>query len=430
MYDLIPSLYPQGVPTLSDPAAGTWEFPSGCLEDDEDPQEAAAREWQEETGILLPVGGQWLGGWTSANGIYEGFVYVIESEAQIDLRADRVVIDPDGDSSEAIAWWDPQALDGNPVVRAELAGDLELVLEALAAPVAKAVNGRPKASAWTGEAAKVPQHQFDLRIIGHYQPLIAAAIAGLYSDTQVRDAITAATTTIVKAADPAAARAITAAVRNALAGQADTEALEDAIRSMIAEGYLTGAHAAATQTGGAVAAAADKASAGVDWSSWEPGDVGAALRSADGALADLLDSADITVKGIADTALDTLGDRIADGLLNGDSVDTVARNIRDLVDGDANRAQVIARTETARAQVAGSFDSYTEAGVTQFDWVLSDGACPECEAEADANPHDIGDDGPPEHPSCRCATSPIAASIAGSGDGSAVSDDGGDDSAQ
>ena len=175
-----------------------------------------------------------------------------------------ISVDPDGDQFESIAWWDPQALDGNPVVRAELAGDLELVLEALAAPVAKAVNGRPKASAWTGEAAKVPQHQFDLRIIGHYQPLIAAAIAGLYSDTQVRDAITAATTTIVKAADPAAARAITAAVRNALAGQADTEALEDAIRSMIAEGYLTGAHAAATQTGGAVAAAADKASAGVD----------------------------------------------------------------------------------------------------------------------------------------------------------------------
>ena len=47
---------------------------------------------------------------------------------------------------------------------------------------------------------------------------------------------------------------------------------------------------------GAVAAAADKASAGVDWSSWEPGDVGAALRSADGALAELLDTADVTIK--------------------------------------------------------------------------------------------------------------------------------------
>ena len=412
----------------ADPAGGQWEFPGGHVETGEDPQAAAIREWCEETGTALPDGTV-TGGWTSANGIYVGFVWTITAETAVDLTNRNPDADPDGDQFEALAWWDPTDLDNNPAVRTELAADLALVFDALSG-VVKAANPKGGSTAWTGAASKVPQHQFDLRIIRHYQPLIAAAIAGLYSDTQVRDAITAATTTIVKAADPAAARAITAAVRNALAGQADTEALEDAIRSMIAEGYLTGAHAAATQTGGAVAAAADKASAGVDWSSWEPGDVGAALRSADGALADLLDSADITVKGIADTALDTLGDRIADGLLNGDSVDTVARNIRDLVDGDANRAQVIARTETARAQVAGSFDSYTEAGVTQFDWVLSDGACPECEAEADANPHDIGDDGPPEHPSCRCATSPIAASIAGSGDGSAVSDDGGDDSAQ
>jgi hypothetical protein len=62
----------------------------------------------------------------------------------------------------------------------------------------------------------------------------------------------------------------------------------------------------------------------------------------------------------------------------------------------------------ARAQTSGAFDTYENAGVTQYDVLLSDGACPECEAAADGGPYDLDDDSGrvPIHPVCRCANTP------------------------
>jgi hypothetical protein len=71
-----------------DPAAGLWEFPGGHLDNDEDPRQAALREWQEETGLLFPDG-QFTGSWTSSDGIYQGYVYTIAHEADLALN-DRV----------------------------------------------------------------------------------------------------------------------------------------------------------------------------------------------------------------------------------------------------------------------------------------------------------------------------------------------------
>src|SRR5262249_12288667 len=58
-----------------DPAGGTWEFPGGHVETNETPDEAAAREWQEETGLRFPAGRWSDTSWTSPDGIYQGFVY-------------------------------------------------------------------------------------------------------------------------------------------------------------------------------------------------------------------------------------------------------------------------------------------------------------------------------------------------------------------
>jgi 8-oxo-dGTP pyrophosphatase MutT (NUDIX family) len=108
----------------TDPAAGTWEFPGGHIEDDETPFDAARREWEEETGTVLPAG-EMRGSWTSPNGVYQAFVYVVRSESDVRANtnaADRHVLnpdDPDGDMIEVCAWWDPKDLPGMPALRPE-----------------------------------------------------------------------------------------------------------------------------------------------------------------------------------------------------------------------------------------------------------------------------------------------------------------------
>lgn len=139
-----------------DPAGGMWEFPGGCLDDDETPLAAAVREWQEETGLLLPVEivaalAAEPTGWTSSNGVSRGYVATVPTEASIPVGERGQVAnpdDPDGDIVEAIAWWEPRQLVGNPVVRAELLADLDAVLPALVpappAEVEKAGDAGPK----------------------------------------------------------------------------------------------------------------------------------------------------------------------------------------------------------------------------------------------------------------------------------------------
>lgn len=116
-----------------DPAAGMWEFPGGRLED-EDPMAAALREWSEETGLSVPPG-QPQHGWESYNGVYHGYVLTVPSEDSLDIMGDRTQVtnpdDPDGDHVEALAWWAPDQLRGNPAVRPELHADMNAVERAL-----------------------------------------------------------------------------------------------------------------------------------------------------------------------------------------------------------------------------------------------------------------------------------------------------------
>jgi len=116
-----------------DPAAGTWEFPGGHVEDGESPLRAAWREWSEEAGVAPPPGVQ-TGSWTSPDGIYQGIVWTADSEASVPVRGDSWIPnpdDPDGDSAEAIAWWSPETIPGNPAVRPELLACIDDVMAAL-----------------------------------------------------------------------------------------------------------------------------------------------------------------------------------------------------------------------------------------------------------------------------------------------------------
>lgn len=116
-----------------DPAAGLWEFPGGRLEDGEDALSAAKREWSEETGLEVPDG-DLGGGWTSYNGVYRAFVLTIPSEDGLPIFGGRDMDnpdDPDGDHTEALAWWDPSQLRDNPAVRPELHADMNAVLRSV-----------------------------------------------------------------------------------------------------------------------------------------------------------------------------------------------------------------------------------------------------------------------------------------------------------
>lgn len=143
-----------------DPAAGMWEFPGGHVESGETPDESAVREWQEETGLRLPSGRWADASWISANSVYQGFVYQIPNESTIQIADGRDQVtnpdDPDGDLVEAIAWWDPEHLAGNPAVRPELLAALPDVLGALGGAAAKAAN-MSKAQARYRDPSDVPR---------------------------------------------------------------------------------------------------------------------------------------------------------------------------------------------------------------------------------------------------------------------------------
>ncbi|MFD4794997.1 NUDIX domain-containing protein [Streptomyces anulatus] len=108
-----------------DPAAGTWEFPGGHLDGDEDALAAALREWEEETGSPLPGTISVVGSWTAPNGIYRGFVAVVPTESAIPLNLphDKRRLtnpdDPKGDAPEVTAWWPITALPDMPLLRPE-----------------------------------------------------------------------------------------------------------------------------------------------------------------------------------------------------------------------------------------------------------------------------------------------------------------------
>ncbi|MGY4934921.1 NUDIX domain-containing protein [Streptomyces sp. 900116325] len=108
-----------------DPAAGTWEFPGGHLEDGEDSLAAALREWGEETGSTLPGTTSVVGSWTAPNGIYRGYVAVVPTEDSVPINTphdERRLANPDdpkGDATEVTAWWPITALPDMPLLRIE-----------------------------------------------------------------------------------------------------------------------------------------------------------------------------------------------------------------------------------------------------------------------------------------------------------------------
>ena len=120
----------------------------------------------------------------------------------------------------------------------------------------------------------------------------------------------------------------------------------------------------------------------------------------------LLAKRDVTLKGISDTTISRISNTIAIGMDRGSSASDISVAV-DLIINDAPRASIIAVTESNRAYNASAVDTYVEAGVKEFDWLAYDDACDDCASQEDANPHDVNDDVPPDHPNCRCTVAAV-----------------------
>lgn len=117
---------------------------------------------------------------------------------------------------------------------------------------------------------------------------------------------------------------------------------------------------------------------------------------------------------ITESTRDMLRSTTQQALDEGWSTDEFADAIADSYAFSEGRAQTIARTETAKADVAGHVEGWKATGqVEQKEWQVAEGCCDECQ-ELDGQTVDIGEpfpdgggDGPPLHPNCRCNLLPV-----------------------
>lgn len=121
------------------------------------------------------------------------------------------------------------------------------------------------------------------------------------------------------------------------------------------------------------------------------------------------------VTSLEDSTRDMLRSTLAEGIENGWSNDELSDALEETYAFSAERAETIARTETAYADVQGNLDGYRESGVVEGkQWIIGqDEYCDDCQeldgviVGLDENFPGDGGDGPPLHPNCRCDILPV-----------------------
>lgn len=401
-----------------DPAGGSWEFPGGHVEDGEGPLDAAWREWGEESGRIPPPG-TLTGTWDASNGIYRGFVWTVESESSVPVRSGTLVAnpdDPDGDQVEAIAWWEPGQLPGNPAVRAELAADLPLVLAALDPgdpgdtpgddDVAKAVSGDPKARRWAG-------WDLDLDTVAYWHPRLTAAIAAVLHKRVLDEMASAYLTQQPQAGDGQQGKrqrnqAAAAWLWLWLGAEGITLDPADVAAGIVADGMLIGATSAVAYLAGRRTA---------DTAGWKPGDTATAATVTAALVPGAGDAAAghaVTAAGqIAQSYVSALGRTLVDGADAAMTVTALSAALAAVV-RDAGHARLLTQDQLTRAIGHGSIGHGQAAGAVMGRWVTEDDAkvCDICLGNAAAGlvplgePYPSGDIVAPAHPFGRCAVVP------------------------
>lgn len=120
------------------------------------------------------------------------------------------------------------------------------------------------------------------------------------------------------------------------------------------------------------------------------------------------------VTDISNSTRDMLRDTITTSVEEGWSNSKLAAELEDMYVFSPERAETIARTETAYADIQGNLQGYRASGqVTGKQWIIAqDEYCDECN-DLDgvvvglSEPFPDGGDGPPLHPNCRCDVLPV-----------------------
>jgi hypothetical protein len=137
---------------------------------------------------------------------------------------------------------------------------------------------------------------------------------------------------------------------------------------------------------------------------------------------------------VSTTTQDAVNELVANAIEEGLTNDQLAERLGSAFDFSDDRALMIARTETANADVAGTLIGFRESGVVAGkSWDPDAEACPICLENADAgvialdDEFPSGDDGPPAHPNCECSVLPeLMEGVVVSGDEGAAADAGGE----
>jgi len=121
-----------------------------------------------------------------------------------------------------------------------------------------------------------------------------------------------------------------------------------------------------------------------------------------------------SLKGMSEDMASKIRREIGEGMLEGQNPRAMARDITDVVDVSSNRARMIARTETIRANAEGTlatFQAFGERGVQlEAEWLTAgdDRVCTKCEEhEGDVVPIEEAHGMIPFHPNCRCDWLPL-----------------------
>lgn len=393
-----------------DPAGGTFEFPGGHIEGSESPAEAAVREWMEETGLSLPNGGQSIGTWASPDGVYQGFAYQILREDDLDIFYrdwNSNPDDPDGDAIEALAWWDPFQLPGNPAVRPELLDSIDLVMAALGSELVKASGTTPPK---VPPGPDWPGWKLDQQAADHWTRELSAALAATLTAAGTKRIADGWLAAHPDAHQPGTDRkALIASAQNHLDAQGidlDTPTAA-ALHDIWTDGFLIGAASALAVTDGGTPQTGD----------WKPGDTRGAQNLIDDlggavALGALLGTAQGAVRSMSTTRLDAMAKALADAAMSDVGTDEAGLALRAAL-ADASRSAAITSTEITRGSALGAFFGYRKRGVTMGHWVINAAkVCPRCLANAAAGEVPIGqlypsgDAYPPAHPNCRCTVLP------------------------
>lgn len=116
---------------------------------------------------------------------------------------------------------------------------------------------------------------------------------------------------------------------------------------------------------------------------------------------------------ITESTREFLRSDVTDAMAGGWSNDELSDKLEENYAFSDERADMIARTETARADVQGNIEGFKASGVVESkQWLTAPDCCDECqeidgETVALDDNFSTGDDGPPLHPNCRCAVLPV-----------------------